>query len=128
MTGDATGSVNPLSITMNGAMSITAGFAIDAFPVNVTVTGPGTVTRAPNLAAYNYGSTVQLTATPSANRDPDVRLRPRMPHLRAVLLARRFQVLIAHHNDQLSSLGSSSCKIDCPSIHLLLNQSVLGPL
>ncbi len=62
--GDATGSTNPLTVTMNGNKSITANFAINTYTLTVNATN-GTVTKNPNQANYNYGSTVQLTVTPS---------------------------------------------------------------
>ena len=61
-TGDATGSTNPLTLTMNGNKSITANFARDTFTVTLsanpksggTVTGDGT---------YDFNSTVTVVAT-----------------------------------------------------------------
>jgi uncharacterized repeat protein (TIGR02543 family) len=65
--GDASGTVNPLAVTMNGARSITATFAIDTHPLTVTVNGSGSVTKNPNQASYDHGTVVQLTAVPAAN-------------------------------------------------------------
>jgi uncharacterized repeat protein (TIGR02543 family) len=64
--GDASGSTNPLTITVNGPKSITANFL--GYPVNVAVSpsGSGTVTKSPNQAVYPPGSQVTLAATPAA--------------------------------------------------------------
>jgi hypothetical protein len=63
--GDATGSTNPLTVTMNSSMSITANFV--GYPVNVTVApaGSGTVSKSPNQATYAPGTQVTLTANSS---------------------------------------------------------------
>ena len=60
--GDVSGSTNPLTVTMDGAKSITANF--DNFTLNVTVSPPGsgTVTRNPNLTYYPPNSQVTITA------------------------------------------------------------------
>src|SRR5262249_19744876 len=63
--GDASGSQNPLSVTMNTNKAITANF-IPTYVVDVSVVGQGTVTRNPDLPAYPDGSSVTLTATPAA--------------------------------------------------------------
>jgi len=65
--GDATGSNNPLTVTMNGNKNITANFtAIPAgFTLNVTAQN-GTVSKNPNQQNYNSGATVVLTATPNS--------------------------------------------------------------
>jgi uncharacterized repeat protein (TIGR02543 family) len=63
-TGDASGSTNPLSVTMNANMSITGSFAINNYPLTVNITGSGSVAQTPNQAGYDHGTTVQLTATP----------------------------------------------------------------
>ena len=44
--------------------TIEASFAIDTQTLSVVVRGSGTVARAPSLERYDYGSTVQLTASP----------------------------------------------------------------
>jgi uncharacterized repeat protein (TIGR02543 family) len=62
--GDATGSVNPLNVTVDGNKVITASFALDVFTVTVNATGNGTVARSPSQASYPYGSVVSITATP----------------------------------------------------------------
>ncbi len=63
--GDASGSTNPLDVTMDADKSITATFAIDQHTLAVATVGSGSVAKAPDQATYDYGSTVQLTATPA---------------------------------------------------------------
>ena len=60
--GDASGSTNPLTVTMNGSKDITATFAINTYTLNVIATN-GTVTKNPNQTIFNYGSSVSLNAT-----------------------------------------------------------------
>jgi uncharacterized repeat protein (TIGR02543 family) len=62
--GDASGTTNPVSITMNSNKSVTAGFAINTYTLNVTATH-GSVTKTPNKSTYNHGETVSLQATPN---------------------------------------------------------------
>src|SRR5206468_3460681 len=64
--GDASGTANPLSVTMDGNKNITATFAINTYTLSVTTVGSGTVAKSPNQASYNHGTVVQLTATPAA--------------------------------------------------------------
>ena len=64
-TGDATGSQNPLPVTMNANKNITANFTENlpnTFTLNVTAIN-GSVLKDPNLNAYNNGDIVLLTAT-----------------------------------------------------------------
>ncbi len=61
--GDATGTVNPLQITMNSAMSITAHFSINEYVLTVNATN-GSVTKVPDAPFYTYGAQVILTALP----------------------------------------------------------------
>jgi len=66
--GDASGSANPLTVTMNANKNITANFTATSavtYTLNVTAVN-GSVSKNPNQATYNSGSTVQLTATPNA--------------------------------------------------------------
>lgn len=60
--GDASGTTNPLTVTMNGNKNITANFTLNTYTLTVNATN-GTVSKNPNLARYNHGSSVQLTAT-----------------------------------------------------------------
>src|SRR2546426_391478 len=66
--GDASGTANPLSVTMDGNKNITGTFAINTYTLSVTTVGSGTVVKSPNQASYNYGTVVQLTANPAAGR------------------------------------------------------------
>ena len=65
--GDASGSTNPLTVTMNANKSITANFT--AIPPNnftlIVNAVNGSVAKVPNQATYASGSTVVLTATPA---------------------------------------------------------------
>jgi len=60
--GDATGSINPLSVTMNANKNITANFALTSgFTLNV-IANNGSVTKNPDMVSYTSGSSVILTA------------------------------------------------------------------
>ncbi|MBJ7881500.1 InlB B-repeat-containing protein [Gelidibacter salicanalis] len=63
--GDATGSNNPLTVTMNSNKNITANFTaiVSTFTLNVTAVN-GTVAKNPDQQNYNNGAIVVLTATP----------------------------------------------------------------
>ena len=63
--GDATGSTNPLTVTMNTDKDVTANFTPILFTLNVTAQN-GTVAKDPSQQTYNSGATVKLTATPAA--------------------------------------------------------------
>ena len=62
--GDASGSANPLAVTMDGNKTISATFAINTYALTIVTLGPGSVTRNPNQASYTHGQSVQLTAIP----------------------------------------------------------------
>ena len=62
--GDASGSSNPLKVTMDGDKNITANFAINTYTLDVTATN-GTVGKNPDQANYDFGTSVVLTATPA---------------------------------------------------------------
>ena len=62
--GDASGSANPLTVTMNGNKSITANYTINTYTLTITSVN-GTVTKNPDQASYNYGTSITLTATPA---------------------------------------------------------------
>jgi uncharacterized repeat protein (TIGR02543 family) len=66
--GAATGTTNPLTVTMTGNKAITATFTLTTttYTLTVTTSGSGTVAKSPNQANYPSGSTVTLTATPAA--------------------------------------------------------------
>ena len=61
--GDASGSDNPLTITIQGNTTITATFTQDEYSLTVTLTGFGMVTVDPVQATYQYGDAVTLTPT-----------------------------------------------------------------
>src|SRR5262245_36904859 len=63
--GDTTTSANPISFTMTANKNVTATFAINTYTLNVTTVGSGSVTKNPNQATYDYGTSVQLTASPA---------------------------------------------------------------
>lgn len=64
--GDATGTANPLTVTVNGNKNITANFTSNAnnFTLNVSAVN-GSVLRNPNQLTYPNGTNVVLTATPN---------------------------------------------------------------
>lgn len=62
--GNLTGSVNPQTITMNGAKSVTANFTKVTYLLTITATN-GTVTKLPNNTVYDSGSIVTLTPVPT---------------------------------------------------------------
>jgi hypothetical protein len=62
--GDAAGTANLVSVTMNGNKTVTANYSLVTFYFIIT-SDHGTVTKSPDKATYNYGDIVQLTATPA---------------------------------------------------------------
>ncbi len=64
--GAATGTTNPITLVADANKTVTATFAIDTHALALTIAGDGSVAKAPNQALYDYGSAVQLTATPGA--------------------------------------------------------------
>jgi uncharacterized repeat protein (TIGR02543 family) len=71
-TGDATGSTNPLSVSMTQNKNITANFIRTKYLLNIGTEGEGGVTQevistAKTSDEYNSGTLVRLTATPSEN-------------------------------------------------------------
>jgi uncharacterized repeat protein (TIGR02543 family) len=66
-TGDATGSSNPVSVTMNGNKAVTANYTQNNYTLTVKIAGGGgSVTKSPNQTSYHYGDQVTLTAVPIA--------------------------------------------------------------
>jgi uncharacterized repeat protein (TIGR02543 family) len=45
--------------------TIAASFAIDSFTLTVNIVGSGSVTRSPDLASYEYGTSATLTSVPA---------------------------------------------------------------
>ncbi|MBM4073659.1 MAG: hypothetical protein FJ271_32770, partial [Planctomycetes bacterium] len=63
--GDASGTANPLSVTITANKTITANFKA-LRTLTTAAAGSGSVTRSPDASSYVDGTSVQLTATPSA--------------------------------------------------------------
>lgn len=68
--GNATGSANPLTVTMTGDKTITANFTRITFGLDVGVVGQGTVSKelisSSKTEEYNQGSVVRLNASSEA--------------------------------------------------------------
>ena len=67
--GDLSGSVNPITLTINGNASVTATFTRttqNIYTLTISVDGNGSVTLN-KTGPYNYGDVVQLTATANAS-------------------------------------------------------------
>ena len=66
--GSITGTTNPQTYVINANSSIAAAFAQTTYPINTTITGPGSVTANPADTGNGYaaGTSVTLTATPAA--------------------------------------------------------------
>ena len=65
--GDASGSQNPISVTMDRSKAVVATFVVITHHLTITLAGPGSgvVTSNPNTQDPLEGSTVRLTATPA---------------------------------------------------------------
>lgn len=63
-TGDMTGTDNPQEITVDEAKNVTAVFAKQSYALTINTTGQGTVTKNPDQSTYEYGTVVEITATP----------------------------------------------------------------
>ena len=65
--GDATGTANPLTVTMTSNKNIIANFTAvtSGFTLNVLANN-GSVLKNPVMVSYTSGATVQLTATPNS--------------------------------------------------------------
>jgi len=68
--GDAGGTTNPVSVTMNSDKTVTATFTElppgTTYTLTVNKVGSGTVTRDPDKTEYQPGEEVTLTATPAS--------------------------------------------------------------
>jgi hypothetical protein len=64
--GDASGMINPLRVTISKNTNITASFWLDALTLTTMVSpaGSGAVTRNPDQPTYHTGDEVTLTAVP----------------------------------------------------------------
>jgi uncharacterized repeat protein (TIGR02543 family) len=62
--GDASGTINPTTVTIDGDKSVTAVFTQNQYTLTINIIGSGSVTKAPDHAVYAHGETVTLTATP----------------------------------------------------------------
>ncbi len=65
--GDASGTANPIQITMNGNKSVAASFAPvepDTYTLETPTSGGGIIIRNPNQTVYQSGQVVTLTADP----------------------------------------------------------------
>lgn len=65
-TGDASGTSNPLTVTMDANKAIEANFVQTGFALNVQKVGNGSVAKNPDKTLYQSGEQVTLTATPDA--------------------------------------------------------------
>lgn len=65
--GDASGMINPLRVTISKNTNITASFWLDALTLTTMVSpaGSGAVTRTPDQPTYHTGDEVTLTAVPN---------------------------------------------------------------
>ncbi|MDZ7756357.1 InlB B-repeat-containing protein [Rhodohalobacter sp.] len=63
--GDITGSENPVEITIDDPKDVTAVFQKVTYALNLNITGQGSIVKDPDQQEYEYGSTVNLTASPA---------------------------------------------------------------
>ena len=64
--GDASGTANPLSVTMDADKAITANYTQNEYTLSVNIVGNGAVNKSPDQATYHHGDLVQLSAVPDA--------------------------------------------------------------
>ena len=64
--GDATGTSNPITITVNQDQSVEAVFEKKTYALTVSTQGKGSVTKSPDQSKYEYNSNVDLTANPNS--------------------------------------------------------------
>lgn len=63
--GDASGTANPIVVTMDGPKSVTAHYGAYTVAVNASPSSGGSVERVPSNDLYAAGSMVQINAVPS---------------------------------------------------------------
>ncbi len=63
--GDATGSDNPVMVTMDGNKTVTANYVLHEYVLEIAIDGSGSVAKNPDQETYHLGEMVQLTATPA---------------------------------------------------------------
>ncbi|MBI5030639.1 MAG: InlB B-repeat-containing protein, partial [Chloroflexi bacterium] len=61
-TGDAMGTANPITVTMNANKNVTANYTQNQYTLTINTVGSGVVTKSPDQATYTYGQVVTLTA------------------------------------------------------------------
>ncbi len=66
--GDVSDTTNPLMVTMNSNINITANYAINLYGLTTSVSN-GVVTKNPDQLLYEHGSVVLLTQTPDRGYD-----------------------------------------------------------
>lgn len=64
-TGDATGTENPVQITVENPQEVTAVFEKKSFGISIAKNGEGSVVSNPDLQEFLYNSTVELEANPA---------------------------------------------------------------
>jgi hypothetical protein len=65
--GSSVGAVTNFTFpAVHANQTIAASFAINTYTLTLSTVGSGTAAAAPNQATYNHGTSIQLTATPSA--------------------------------------------------------------
>ncbi|MCJ8164146.1 InlB B-repeat-containing protein [Pontibacter sp. E15-1] len=62
--GDTVSTENPLTLYVSGDVNLSAAFSAAQYTVAATASTGGTVNVLPEKAAYTYGDTITLTATP----------------------------------------------------------------
>lgn len=66
--GGASGTTNPLTVTVNNNLNITANFtSVPDHTLTVLIDGNGSVTKTPEKTTYLHGEQVTLTAVPGVN-------------------------------------------------------------
>ena len=61
--GDVVSTTNPVTVTIDGAKSVTATFTQNSYALTVAVVGNGSVDKSPDALTYTHGTQVTLTPT-----------------------------------------------------------------